>query len=539
MKSFKKGMKFLAMMLAAVLVFTACGSTSGGEKILKVAIEKEMTTLNYQEMSSRAEMEQVSQIMEGIARYDAKHELKPAGAESWEISEDFLTYTFKIRKGSKWTNGEPVTAHDYVFAWKNLVLNKKSNTSFFVNLLKNGSKVRADEISIDELGVKATDDYTLVVELEKPYAAFLDAISTVTYYPLNEKAFTEIGAENYGTDETTIVTNGAFTLTKFDRSSLMELTKNEDYWDAKNVQLSKVLVNIVPELTTQSVMFQGKELDIIRVTGDLTDVFTDNENIVQGLEARIIYMYLSGNTATPSPLLSNVNFRQAIAHAIDKSVIAENILRDGSQPLDSLIPAQFGDVNGKSFREYAGTYNDPTFDKTKAAEFLEKAKGELAGTELSFTVHVQSLPIYGKVFENVKSQVETNLPGVTMNLEMVPNQVYVPEALKKATPAGLGSWSAAYVDYFNFAELFVKGKTFNYGNYDNPSFDALVEQAIVEGDSEKQAKLYKDAEKLLMDDAVFIPLYQVGAKYKTQDYVEGLTLNVSSPSLDYKLIRIK
>lgn len=541
MNSFsKKVMKMLAALSAMVLVLTACNTTTNAEKVLRVAIEKAMTTLDYQEMTSRAEMEQVSQIMEGLTRYDATQTLAASGAESWTISEDYLTYTFKIREGASWTNGEPVTANDYVFAWKNLVLNQKSNTAFFVGLLKNGNKIREGAANIDQLGVTAPDDYTLVVELEQPYASFLDCVSTVTYYPLNEKAYTEIGTETYGTSAETIVTNGAFELTNYEPASILELTKSETYWDAKNVKLSKVIVNIVPELTTQSVMFDSGELDIIRVTGDLTDIYTDEKNVVSDLEARIVYMYLSGDTATESELLSNRNFRQAIAHAIDKSIITENILKDGSLTLESLIPAGFGHVEGQSFRAYTGTYNEPIYDVIVAQDYLTKAKDELP-TDTNYTIklHVQTTGVYSKVFENIKSQIETNLAGVTVELEMIPNQIYFAEAMKKATPAGMGSWSAAYVDYHNFTELFEKGATFNYADYNNVSYDALVEKAVVEGDVEAQAKLYADAEKMLIEDAVFIPLYQVGAKYKTQDGVTGVILNQSAPSMDYKFIDIK
>jgi len=542
MKHFKKQvLKIATIISVAVLMFTACNTTAAsGDKTLRVAIEKEMTTLDYQEMSSRAEMEQVSQIMEGLTRYNDKKELAPSGAESWEISDDYLTYTFNIRQGATWTNGEPVTAHDYEFAWKNLIINKKANTNFFIDLLKNGKKIRNKEMAIDTLGVKATGDYTLVVTLEKPYTAFLDCVSTVTYYPLNELAYQEIGAEEYGTSAETIVTNGAFELTRYEQSSVLELTKSATYWDAKNIQLDKVIINIIPELTTQSVMFDNKELDVIRVTGDLTDVYTDNENVVTDLEARIIYMYLSGNTATANPLLSNTNFRQAIAHAIDKSLLTENILKDGSQPLESLIPNGFGDVSGKTFREYTGTYQDPTYDVAKAKEYLAKAQSELpADTNYTVTLNVQTTTVFGKIFENIKSQIETTLPSVNVNLEMVPNQVYVSQAMEKATPAGVGSWSAAYIDYHNFTELFEKGAAFNYANYDNQAYDSNIAKAVVEGDIETQAKLYANAEKILLDDAVFIPLYQVGAKYKTQANVTGLVLNQSSPSLDYKFVKMK
>lgn len=536
----KKFLKSLTVLLALIVTLAACsGGAQNGKKEFRLAIERAMTTLNHQVTTSRAEMEQISQVMEGLTRYDKNKKLSASGAESWEISDDYLTYTFKLRKDAKWTNGEPVTAHDYVFAWKTLLLNPKAGYNYVLTILENGPAVKAGEKQPEELGVKAIDDYTFEVKITQPYAPFLDAVSTVTYYPLNEKAYNEIGEEAYGTSAETIMTNGAFTLSKYDAASLLEFTKSEEYWDKKNVALEKVTVKIVSELSTQSVMYDNNELDILRITGSLTDQYKDDQYTVTELESRIIYMYLSGTTATPDVLLGNANFRQAIARVLDKEVIAENILKDGSKPLEGLIPVGFGDVKNKDFRQFAGTYNEKTQDISAAKELLAKAQAELpAGTPLVINIAVQESATFKKVFENVKSQIESALPDVTVNLETVPNQLYFAQVMKKATPAGVGSWSAAFTDYFNFMELFTAGATFNYADYNNPEFGALVDEARIEGDAVKQAELYAKAEKILVEDAVYIPLYQVGAKYQLKPHVKGFVLNQVAPSIDYKLLDI-
>jgi oligopeptide transport system substrate-binding protein len=529
--------KILISLGLFILVLAGCSQGAKGEKVLRVALEKGMSTLNYQEMNSRDEMEQVSQIMEGLTRYNKDKVLSPAGAQSWELSEDEKTYTFKLRQETYWSNGELVTAKDYVFAWQNLALKKRA--TFFIDLLKNGKAVRDGTEDAASLGVRATDDYTLIVELNHPYSAFLDAVSTVTFSPLNQKSYEEIGADNFGTTKDKMVTNGAFVLTTYDPGSLIQLTKNVRYWDAANVQIEKVEVHIVPDLSTQSLMFNNGELDIIHVTADLVDVYADDENTVTSLEPRIVYMYLSGETKTPSVLLKNKNFRQAIAHAVDKETITDNLLRDGSRPLNALIPNEFGNVHGETFRKYAGTHNTPTFDTNEAQSYLAKAKEELPeGTPLLLRLHVQNTPTFTTIFENVKAQIEQNLPGVAVELEMIPAQLYVQQAIEKVEPAGVGSWSAAYIDYYNFAELFLTDGTFNYGNYKNEQYDKLVKEALAEGDVAAQAKLYVNAENILMDDAVYLPLYQVGVKYRLQPNVKGFVINQSAPSIDYKFMTL-
>jgi len=530
--------KFFGICGIVILVLSGCNQGTSAEKTLRVALEKGMSTLNYQEMNSRDEMEQASQIMEGLTRYNRDKVLSPAGAKSWEVSEDEKTYTFKLREETYWSNGDLVTAKDYVFAWQNLATTNRA--TFFIDLLKNGKDIRDDKADLESLGVQAPDDYTLTVELNHPYAAFLDAVSTVTFYPLNQKAYEEIGAEHYGSSKETIVTNGAFLLSAYDPSNVIELTKNVRYWDAENVALENVVINIVPELTTQSLMFNNGELDIIHVSNELVDTYPDDNNMVVSLEPRIVYMYLSGETKEASKLLKNKNFRLAVAHAIDKETLSNDILRDGSQPLNSLIPKDFGNVNGESFRKYAGTHNTPTFNVDEAREYLAAAKSELgADVPLNVKVKVQNTAAFRRIFDNIKAQIEVNLPGVNVELDMVPAQIYVKQALEKTAPAGVGSWSAAYIDYYNFAELFLADGTFNYGNYNNKKYDELVKQGLSTGNVSEQAKLYIEAENILLEDAVYLPLYQVGVKYHLQPKVQGFVINQSAPSIDYKFISIK
>ncbi|MGL5042513.1 MAG: peptide ABC transporter substrate-binding protein [Culicoidibacterales bacterium] len=537
----RRMMKMMTAALTLIMILAACGgNTKLANKEFRMAIDRVMTTLNHQTTTSRAEMEQISQVMEGLTRYDDQKKLAPAGAESWTISEDYLTYTFKLRKDAKWENGEPVTAKDYVFAWQTLITNPKAGYNYVLTILEHGAEVKQGSMAKTSLGVKALDDYTFEVKLISPYAPLLDAVSTVTYYPLNEAKYTEVGADNYGTTAASILTNGAFKLTTYEPASLLEYTKSENYWDAKAVNLNTVKVNVISEITTQSVMFDSGELDILRITGAITDKYPDNSDTINELESRIIFMYLSGTTGTPNALLSNRSFRQAIARLIDKELITNNLLKDGSAFLEGIIPAGFGDVKGRDFRSFTQSYNQKSIDIAESRKLFATAKNQLPeNTPLVLNIAYQETGAFKKVFENIKSQIETALPEVVVVLESVPNQVYVSQAMKKQTPAGVGSWSAAFTDYFNFMELFADGATFNYGNYNNPEFESLVKRARIEGDLVRQAEIYAQAEKVLVEDAVYIPLYQVGAKYAIKPNIKGFLLNSVSPSIDFKFITVE
>lgn len=542
MKTVNKMKKYLMGMCALLLMFTACsgGSNTGASnKVLRVAIEKTFNTLNHHTSVVAAEFDVIGQFMEGLMRYDAKGELAPAGAESYTVSDDKMTYTFKLRKEAKWQNGDPVTANNYEYAWQQLALNQKWGFPYMFDTLKNGPEVIAGTVAASELGVKALDDYTFEVQLTRPFEPLLQMTTQASLWPLHQETFERIGEEEYGTSVETVMGNGAFNLTSYAVGEKVELTKSETYWAADEVELAGVEIMVIPDLNTQSVMFDSGELDIICVQGELIDQYQDNNNTISALKNRHLYMYLSENSQTESKVLANENFRKAIAHAIDKTVIAETLVKDGSKANDALITRGFGQVDGKDFRDVVGTYNDLMFDTVKAQEYLAQAKAELGMDTMEFSFGVQDMAIFRKVFENVKSQVETNLPGVTMNLNVRPNQIYFPELFKFETPAGMGTWSASYGDYHTFTQLFNDGSKYNYGLYHDDEYERLTKEAPFETDPAKQAQMYAEAEQLLIESGTFISVYQMGIKYRVREGVSGLILQNASPVIDFKYIKMK
>lgn len=526
----------LVGMVVCMLLLTACGGGATQEKTLRIAIEKTFNTLHQQNTTVLAEMEVIGQFMEGLMRNNKESVLSPAGAESYTLSDDGLVYTFNLRKEVKWTNGDAVSAKDYEYAWKELVTNKKAGFAYRAEIIKNAKAILDGEKDVSELGVKVVDDYTFEVTLERPYAAFVDLIATATFYPLHKATYEPLGTDGYGVGAETLMTNGPFTLTAYTVGAELKLKKSASYWDKANVGLENIDIKVIPELTTQSVLFNNKELDIIRIQGSLGDVYTDNENVVSQLENRLLYMYLSGTSKTPNAILANKNFRKAIAYSIDKSVITTSITKDGSAAQEGLYPKDFVKYDGKDLRDIIGAHDKAIYNTSKAQEYLQLAKQELGMETMSFDFGVQDLAIYKKIFENVKSQVENTLPGVTMNLNILPNQIYFVEALKKSTPAGMATWTGVYGDPVLFTQLFQVDSTYNYGQYNNATFEQKINSAVMERDPLTQAKLFGEAESVLIDDANFIPLYQLGAKYKLQDGIGGLIVHPSVPTIDYKYV---
>jgi ABC-type oligopeptide transport system, periplasmic component len=536
----KQVQKLVTSIIGATLLFASCstGNITPDKKIFYMAVDKTLGTLDPIVTNQIAEQEQINQMMEGLTRLGKTQEIELAGAESVDISADKMTYTFNLQKAAVWTNGESVTAHDYEYAWQQLATNPLTGFQRSMDVFVNGTEVRNGEKPATELGATAIDDFTFEVKTTRPYEPLLSLLSTTAFFPVHQETYETLGPEGYGQSIETIMTNGPFTLVKYEPDSILEYIKSETYWDRDNVQLDGAEVRVISELTTQGTMFNAGEIDVLRVTGTLVDSY-DEENTISQVEQRQMYIYFSSFEGKENKLFANKNFRQALAHAIDKSILTKNIVKDGAQPLEGIITNGFMKVNGQDFREIVNANNEPVFNVEKAQEYLEAAKKELgADISLTFDFYYQELDLHNKVFENVKNQIETNLPSVTMNIISKPNQIYFPEHVANAENAAMVTWSASYADPESFMTLFEYGSTYNTYKYNNPEFEAKITEAKLETDALKQVLLYGEAESILIEDAVYIPLYQLGMKFRVQEGIE-IAVNPFTPVINFKYVAKK
>jgi len=541
----RKLRKISCFILSGLFVFSACatGTNNSDEKVLRVVDANKPITLNHHDTSIIIDFNQIGQIMENLVEYDLNSKLVPAAAESWSESADHLTYTFKIRKKARWANGEPVTAHDFVFAWRTLATTPTSPYSSYVSVIKNGAKVHAGELAPETLGATAKDDHTLVVELEKPSALFLSYMAFTIFAPMNEQFYNEIGGHDaYGRSAATTLGNGAYTVEVFTPETEVVFVKNTHYWNSKKVDIGRVELRVVTEPSTQSILFESDEIDVLNATGILADQYKDYENLVPYMEASNQYMYLSNDTQKPMPALESKNFRLAVAHAIDKTILTDQIKKDNSKPLDSLIPEKFGAVGDVFYSDVAAKSNReiPTFNVAKAQEYLEAAKTDLGDTPLEFSLNFSDNATNKLLFENIKSQVETNLPGVTLNLNYTPSQLFYPEVKAFEVPAAAAGWGADFFDYSTFFVVMEPDGKYNYGCYNNSEIGKLLAEAESEpavSNPEKRAELYIKAETLALQDGRIVPLMQSGANYAVKPNVKNYQRNALYPNVAYKYVQ--
>lgn len=535
MKSIKKLLS-LAVAMSLTFSLVACGGgskTSGnngsGTEVseasggtLKVQFDVEVASMDPQIATDGTSFEAIAAITEGLYSVDADGNPILAIAESAEKSEDGLTYKFKL-KDAKWSNGTAVTANDFVFAWRRLADPKTaSEYAFMVSIagLKNADAVLAGEKGVEELGVKAEDDKTLVVELSHPVTFFESLMTFPSFFPVNEEFFKQAG-DNFGTSPDTILANGPFKVASYEpAATTIELVKNDQYWDAASVKLDGIQFQVIKEAQQTMLSYQNGDLDVATLAGEQVEQFK-NDPEFNNVAAGYLW-YLSPNQKVKG--LENVNLRKAIALSFDKEAIVNNILKDGSIVADFAVPKLLATgPDGKDFREGIEPYLST--DKEKAKEYFEKAKKELGQETFTYKMVVEDTESAQNVAQFIQAQVQENLPGFTIELEVMPKKNRVERMQAGDYEIGLTRWGPDYADPMTYLDMWTTDSPNNYGLWSNAEYDKIIESAKngeLSLDPEARWTALKDAEKMVMDEAVIFPVYQKGNAVMIKSNVSGI-----------------
>ncbi len=481
----------------------------------------------------------LNNVNEGLFRLNEENVAIPALAEGEPtISEDGLTYTFKLRD-AKWSNGTPVTAQDFVFAWQRAIdpaTGSPYGPYMMAGTIKNATAISEDKMDKAELGVEATDEKTLVVTLERPVPYFMSLMAFGTFYPQNEAFVTEKG-DAYASNSDNLLSNGPFVLTNWDGTGLTwSMEKNPEYWDAETVKLDKINVDVVKEAGTAVNLYTSGEKDRTGLSGEYAMQYKDNEEVVNELTPVLFYLKFNQERNGEETPLANENIRRAIAMAFNKQDLVDVVLANGSLPANYLVPTEFTfDENGADFREVNGDMNE--FNAEEAKKFWATGLEEIGQTEVTLELLGGDSELAKKMDEYLKSQLEGNLEGLTVNLKAVPFGVRLELDEAQDYDIQNSGWGPDYQDPMTFIDLFVTGSSHNLMSYSNPEFDKLIEQAKgdlsqdLAGRWEAMAK----AEKILIeDDAAIAPIYQRGSMSLQKPYVQGIVKHPFGGDYSYK-----
>lgn len=567
--------KILAMVMALALLcatFTACGDTSGtsssagtsstasdsgdssaaeeGETAtggsggtLNMRNTMEPTSLNTLLATYAYDFTPINAMIECLYRDDENDVPQPAGAETVDISDDKLVYTFHLREDATWSNGDPVVATDYEFAWQQ-ALNPEvaSDYAYMLYFIHNAEPYFNGEVEWSEVGVKVIDDYTLEVTLDNPLPYATDLFAFPTLAPINQKFYEEVGADKYATDAEYFCCNGMYELTEWSHNSQIVFQKREDYWNADAVGPDEIVYKIITDSQAGLNSYLSREIDY-------TDL--DSGEVVQQAEAagfevgvkpaRSSY-YLIVNTE--DEFMSNQNLRLALAYSIDKQALVDTVYQNDNQPMTSFTPPAImgaAGADGPSFQEALleerGEMYPASGDLEKAQEYLQAALEELGCTvdELNLSIDCADDSLRRNCATFLQEQWRQNLgiENITVN-SMQTKQV---SANRQSGDycMSLGGWSPDYNDAINFLDLWVTDGGNNDSFWSNEEYDNLIAQATAEADEEVRQQYLFDAEEILAAEMPIIPLYWQcqNYSYNKDKIVDGAIITANQTTFYY------
>lgn len=531
---------FLSMAMVAGLA-TGCGTPGGGSsdgdssdgKVFRYAVNTLPTTLDPTKGQGIGDNEIQHAITEGLTRNTAG-DVKPGIAESWDESEDGLTYTFHLRKDAKWSDGEPITAGDFEYSWKRLVNPETASPYAFIgDCLKNGQAIEQGNMDVEELGVKAVDDNTLEVTLEHPTSYFLSLIgSSGQFAPLRQDIVEKYGTDFAATSEKNVY-SGPFVMTSSE-DNVWTFEKNDNYWDKDSINLDKCELNYVENTDTQLSMYEAGDLDYVQVPTAYVPDYKDKAEVFANGNVDFCYI----NSKSDNPVLGNKNFRLALNYALNRNDYNKLANADTYTAFNGLV---FPGLQAKG-TTYGEAYDLNSYsypldgDQDKATEYLNAAMQELGianASDITVEVVTTDADSSKRIVETLQEQWQNAL-GINVKIR----QVTYADIYGKVFPEhdyeiGYGGWGSDYDDPYSYLELFKSDSSYNYSQYENPEVDQLLAASQDEADTDARMDELNKAEQDILADGAFVPLQTRNVYYMLDDDTTGINFYYCSLNIDW------
>ena len=473
---------------------------------------------------------------EGLYRLDEKTQPSPGIATSHKVSVDGLTWTFTLREDAVWSNGDKVTAHDFVYAWQRAVdpaTASEYGPYMMSGVIKNASAVNKGEVAVDQLGVKADGDFTLVVELENPTPYFETLTTFGTFFPVNKK-FVEEKGDSFATSSENLLANGPYKISNWSSTSdSWELVKNDDYWDAKTVKMDKLTFKVVKDPQTALDLYEEGTVDRMDLTSDLVDQYSTSDDYVVSADT---FVYFLKFNQTKSEALANKNIRAALSRAFDKEALVGEILNNGSFAANGLVPKDFTPMpeTGEDFREVSGDL--VAYDLAAAKEFWAKGLQELGTDSVELEFLADDDKTTKNLVEYVANQLSTNLKGLKINIKQIPKKQRLDLDKNMDYQLQLTRWGPDFLDPFTYMNLWITDGGNNMTGYSSAEYDKLVSETATKfaTDNKARYKNFLEAEKVLFEDAVIAPVYQASRAQLVSPRIKGVFVNPFGATYEYK-----
>lgn len=420
--------------------------------------------------------------------------------------------------------------HDFVYAWQRIFRKKGSYYYMFADGIASiqGAQELSDKIDageeltdddLDKMGIKALDDYTLEVKTNVRVSFLNELLAFPCFYPINEK-FAEKQGSKYVKSAKTILGNGAFKMINWEPGSVAEFEKNENYYDQKHVKLQRLLMKLVQEPKVAAQAFETGETDYAPINSDLVDKYKEDDSFKQVYDGFLFCISINFKNED----LANLNVRKAISYAINRKDLCENVLKDGSQVAKGFIPSGLAtSPSGVDFRKDSGDFT--SYDKAQAQDLLDEGLKELGKSEITLRITYGTDESPMDVFSTYLQNALSKLNGIKIEMVATTKQDCIYNKQKNGDfDLVVTRWGPDYGDPTTYLTIALSTNSNNYGKWKNSEYDQLVNQVGVESDVEKRWQEMKDAEKILLDDYAYIPVFEKGAATLQNMKVKNLVI---------------
>lgn len=524
--------------IVSALALAACGNQSASQKKKQVLNWSETTQLSTQDPSLATDTTSFQALLntgDGLYRLDKNNKPKLSLAKSVKTSKGGRVYDFVLRKNAKWSNGDPLTAKDFVYSYQRTVNPAtKSQMAFYLYQIKNAQAIDSGKKQPSTLGVTAPSKYHLRIELTRPLSYFKNLLAWPLFFPQNQKVVQKYG-KLYGTQAKYTVSSGPFILTKWTgNNKTWTLVKNKNYWDAKDVKLSKVNEQVSESTTTSYNLFQAGKADETGLTGQQVASNKNKAGYHARLSSAIRRLELNQNKVKA---FKNLKIRQAFSYAINRQQLANNILKDGSIPAKGFVPSGMGTnpKTGAQFEDDAYVKSGVSYDLQKAKSLLKQGYKETRTKSINVTLLASDDDTSKQTAEFLQSQLD-RLPNVNISVQSIPFTQLISRQTAGNYEITLKNWQAVFSDPINFLDVFQKGSSYLNNGWNNNQFNKLLDQSenVYGNNPVKRWSRLVAAEKILMKDQGTIPLVQVAHPQLLKTDVKNVSFNPTGVPYDFK-----
>ncbi|MDD6420119.1 MAG: peptide ABC transporter substrate-binding protein [Lactobacillus delbrueckii] len=530
------------LLTASALVLAACGqqknSQSQTKQVLNWTESAQISTQDPSLTTDSTSFQALLNTQEGLYRLDKKQKPQLALAKSAKVTDGGKTYTFVLRD-AKWSNGQAITANDFVYSYRRTLNPKtKSSMAFYLYQIVNAEAINAGKKPVSSLGVKALSKNKLQIKLIRPVSYFKLLLAFPLFFPENQQFIEKVGSK-YGTAAKYTISSGPFKLTKWTGSNKQfTLVKNQNYWDKKNVKLDKVNETISETSSTAYNLYQAGKLDETYLTGEQVKANKDKSTFYDRPASAIQRLELNRKKVKA---FNNFNIRRALSLAIDRESLAK-VLSDGSVAAKGFVPSGMGNnpTTGEAFYKEAYVKEAVSYNLKEAKKYLAKGYKELGIKSLNLNLTVSDTDSAKQVGEFLQSKLG-ELPGVKITVTTLPYTTLISRQSAGNYQLTIKNWQAILGDPINFLDVFEKDSSYNTSGFASSKYDQLLNEAEnVYGNKPVQRwKRLVAAEKLLMNEQGTIPLIQTAKPQLVQSYVKNVSYNPLGIPYDFKLVYIK